>query len=82
MPESENITSQKIGLWCNWIFVALTAVCTHEACTVSGFQSSRYVCPCHGSQYSTTGAVLQGPATRSLQQFATRISGTVLTISL
>ena len=63
-------------------FAALTAVCTHEACTVSGFQSSRYVCPCHGSQYSTSGAVLQGPATRALQQFATRFANNVLTITL
>lgn len=63
-------------------FVALTAVCTHEQCTVSGFQSARYVCPCHGSQYSTTGAVLQGPATRALQQFGTRFANNVLTITL
>ena len=63
-------------------FVALTAVCTHEACTVTGFQNSRYVCPCHGSQYATNGTVVQGPATRSLQQFATRLAGNVLTITL
>ena len=63
-------------------FTALTAVCTHEQCTVTGFQNSRYVCPCHGSQYSTTGAVLQGPASRSLQTFATRFTNNVLTITL
>jgi Rieske Fe-S protein len=63
-------------------FVALTAICTHEACTVTGFQNSRYVCPCHGSQYTTTGAVVQGPAPRSLQQFATRFANNVLTITL
>ena len=63
-------------------FVALTAICTHEQCTVTGFQSSRYVCPCHGSQYSTTGAVVQGPASRALQQFATRFANNVLTITL
>jgi cytochrome b6-f complex iron-sulfur subunit len=62
-------------------FVALTAICTHEQCTVSGFQSSRYVCPCHGSQYSTTGAVLQGPATRALSQFSTRFANNILTIT-
>ena len=61
-------------------FVALTAICTHEQCTVSGFQNSRYVCPCHGSQYSTTGAVVQGPAARALQQFATTFTNNVLTI--
>jgi len=63
-------------------FTALTAICTHEQCTVTGFQSSRYVCPCHGSQYSTSGAVLQGPATRALQQFATRFTNNVLTITV
>ena len=63
-------------------FVALTAICTHEQCTVTGFQSSRYVCPCHGSQYSTSGTVVQGPATRALQQFATRFANNVLTITL
>jgi cytochrome b6-f complex iron-sulfur subunit len=63
-------------------FVALTAICTHEQCTVTGFQSARYVCPCHGSQYTTSGAVVQGPATRALQSFATRFANNVLTITL
>jgi len=63
-------------------FTALTAICTHEACTVTGFQNQRYVCPCHGSQYSLTGAVLQGPAPSALRQFATRLAGNVLTITI
>jgi cytochrome b6-f complex iron-sulfur subunit len=62
-------------------FVALTAVCTHEQCTVTGFQNSQYVCPCHGSQYSTSGAVTMGPATRALQQFSTQFSTPTLTIT-
>ena len=62
-------------------FVALTAICTHEQCTVTGFQSAHYVCPCHGSQYSTTGTVLMGPAPRALQQFATRFTAPTLTIT-
>jgi hypothetical protein len=32
-------------------FTALTAICTHQQCTVTGFADNRYVCPCHGSQY-------------------------------
>jgi nitrite reductase/ring-hydroxylating ferredoxin subunit len=62
-------------------FVALTAVCTHEGCTVTGFQNQTYVCPCHGSTYNTSGAVLSGPATRALQQFPTRFANNVLTIT-
>ena len=63
-------------------FTALTAICTHEACTVSGFQNQHYVCPCHGSEYTTSGAVVQGPAPAPLRQFATRLTGPVLTITV
>jgi cytochrome b6-f complex iron-sulfur subunit len=63
-------------------FVALTAVCTHEGCVVSNFSSGIYECPCHGSQYNTSGAVQKGPATRALNQFATSFSNNVLTIRL
>jgi Rieske Fe-S protein len=61
-------------------FSALTAICTHEACTVTGFQSQNYVCPCHGSRYGLTGVVLNGPAPSSLAQFQTEFSGNTLTI--
>lgn len=63
-------------------FTALTAVCTHESCIVTGFQDQRYVCPCHGSQYTTSGSVTKGPAPRALKQFATSFDGTTLTITL
>ena len=63
-------------------FTALTAICTHEQCTVTGFANSRYVCPCHGSQYTTSGAVANGPATRSLQQFPTTFANGVLTFTV
>jgi cytochrome b6-f complex iron-sulfur subunit len=63
-------------------FVALTAVCTHEACVITGFAGGRYVCPCHGSNFDTSGQVLQGPATRALRQYATSFAGGVLTITL
>ena len=63
-------------------FVAVTAICTHEQCTVTGFQNQRYVCPCHGSEYSTSGSVTKGPAVLALRQFTTRFASNVLTISL
>jgi cytochrome b6-f complex iron-sulfur subunit len=63
-------------------FTALTAICTHEGCEVSGFASPEFVCPCHGSRYTTSGAVVAGPATRALRQFTTRFANNVLTITL
>lgn len=63
-------------------FAAVTAVCTHEACTINGISGSIYVCPCHGSQFSATGGVVKGPAAQPLRQFTTRFSGNVLTITL
>jgi Rieske Fe-S protein len=63
-------------------FTAVTATCTHQSCTITGFENSDYVCPCHGSRFTTSGAVVNGPAQRALQQFATTFDGTVLTVSV
>jgi cytochrome b6-f complex iron-sulfur subunit len=62
-------------------FTALTAVCTHEGCIVSTFQTQTFECPCHGSQYNTSGSVLRGPATRALTQFSTNFTNNVLTVT-
>jgi cytochrome b6-f complex iron-sulfur subunit len=61
---------------------ALTAVCTHQGCTITNYQSQTYGCPCHGSEFSTTGAVRNGPAATALRQFSTQFVNNVLTISL
>jgi cytochrome b6-f complex iron-sulfur subunit len=63
-------------------FTVLTAVCTHEGCTVEGFRNSTYVCPCHGSVYSTSGAVINGPATQPLRQFASTFANGVLSFNV
>jgi cytochrome b6-f complex iron-sulfur subunit len=63
-------------------FAALTAMCTHQACLVSGFGGGNYVCPCHGSQFATNGRVVGGPAPAPLRQFQTQFSGNVLTVVL
>lgn len=62
-------------------YQALSKICTHEGCIV-GFNGTEVVCPCHGSRYSTAGAVLNGPATRALTKYKTEVSGNILTISL
>jgi cytochrome b6-f complex iron-sulfur subunit len=63
-------------------FTALTAICTHEQCTVTGFDNQRYVCPCHGSQYDTSGWVVNGPAPTALRVFPTQFSNSVLTFTV
>lgn len=63
-------------------FTALTATCTHQVCTVTGFANQVYVCPCHLSEFSTNGSVVQGPAPSPLRQFATVFANNVLTISI
>ena len=48
-------------------FRALSAVCKHLGCTVFWVETtSTYDCPCHGSVYDTTGAVISGPAPKPL----------------
>ncbi len=61
-------------------FNAMSAICTHQTCTITGYANGEFVCPCHGSTYSTTGQVLGGPAPRSLQPFNTSFANNVLTI--
>ena len=38
-------------------FTAIDAICTHEACTITGADGATYVCPCHGSRYNRSGQV-------------------------
>jgi len=63
-------------------FSALTAVCTHEGCTVDSFNGQLYTCPCHGSKYTTAGGVANGPANRSLTVFPSTLTGTTLTFTV
>ena len=62
-------------------FVALSAICTHQTCTITGFGNQTYVCPCHGSTFDTSGHVLGGPAPAPLHQYPTSFAGGVLTIT-
>jgi len=63
-------------------YSALSAICTHQGCTVRFNSSAANVqCPCHGSVYSTSGSVLNGPATMALQSYAVSLEGDILTIT-
>jgi len=61
-------------------FTALSARCTHQACAVTNYAGNAFVCPCHGSQFDTSGRVLNGPATVPLSSYQTDFTNGVLTI--
>ncbi len=61
--------------------IALSSICTHQGCKVSyNHGNSNLPCPCHGSIFSTNGAVLQGPAQTALQKHKVSREGDILTI--
>lgn len=64
-------------------FVALSSICTHQGCTVGYNKNAGDIeCPCHGSVYSTSGSVINGPAPSPLRSYPVTVTGTVLSISL
>ena len=64
-------------------YIALSSVCTHSGCRVSyNHADGNLPCPCHGSIFSTVGAVVQGPADAPLTKYAVSQEGDVLTIAL
>jgi cytochrome b6-f complex iron-sulfur subunit len=62
-------------------FTALSATCTHQACEITGYAGQDFLCPCHGSEFDTSGRVVRGPAFVALPQFQTQFANEVLTIS-
>lgn len=61
---------------------ALTSVCTHSACDRNWtFTNNKFTCTCHGSEFDTSGTVLQGPANQPLRSFSTSVSGSILTVT-
>jgi Rieske Fe-S protein len=55
---------------------AVDMTCTHKGCDVDWDAArTRIVCPCHGSKFDATGAVLEGPAKRPLASYAVRVDG-------
>lgn len=49
-------------------YVASLLKCTHQGCELD-VGGGIYSCPCHGSEFSTQGTLLQGPAEKDLKTF-------------
>jgi ubiquinol-cytochrome c reductase iron-sulfur subunit len=49
-------------------WLILVGVCTHLGCTPTfgGGEYKGWFCPCHGSQYDTSGRIRKGPAPKNL----------------
>ena len=68
-------------------WLVLVGVCTHLGCTPKGQavvdargEYGGYFCPCHGSQYDTSGRIRKGPAPFNLEVPVYEIAGTKLKI--
>ncbi len=58
----------------NPAYLIMKAACTHLGCIPVGVTEAGYLgeyggwfCPCHGSQYDTSGRIRQGPAPKNLE---------------
>ena len=54
--------------------IAVNPTCPHRGCAVAwqGAQE-KFVCPCHGAEFSAEGKVLKGPAKGPLKAYAVKI---------
>lgn len=63
--------------------VAVNPVCPHAGCIVKweGDQS-KFVCPCHDSEFDSRGQVTKGPAARDLASYPVEVEGQTILVKL
>jgi Rieske Fe-S protein len=63
-------------------FVAFSAVCTHQGCSVATVLDGTINCPCHGSKFNIKdGSVAGGPAPRPLPKVQITVDGTSIKLA-
>jgi cytochrome b6-f complex iron-sulfur subunit len=63
-------------------FLAIDLKCTHKGCELAyeNKTGEKFVCPCHGSAFSTAGQVLNGPASKPTMVYKTAFKGGTVTV--
>lgn len=63
-------------------FIAVSSACTHEGTQLSySTKNNNFQCSSHGSVFSTTGSVINGPAIIALKSYKVSRSVDILTIT-
>ncbi|RFZ91924.1 hypothetical protein D0C36_10775 [Mucilaginibacter conchicola] len=63
-------------------FTAVQVACTHQGTAINyNTNQGKFICPNHGSEFSTSGAVVVGPATQPLKKYTVTIDGDNLTVA-
>ncbi len=63
-------------------FTAVQVACTHQGTSIAyNLAQGIFICPNHGSEFSTSGAVVMGPATSNLKVYTVAINSGILTVS-
>ncbi len=45
-----------------------SAHCTHLGCSIHEFKDGKFICPCHGSEFTLDGEAVKGPAYQPLEK--------------
>ena len=62
-------------------FLAMSRTCTHLSCTVPWVSGeSKFICPCHSSEFDIRGEVINPPAPRALDLYPVSIENNVLKV--
>lgn len=62
-------------------YTASLMQCTHKGCELN-VEGDLFSCPCHGSEFTKTGEVIEGPAIEALKTFKTTLDNTHIYVHL
>jgi menaquinol-cytochrome c reductase iron-sulfur subunit len=59
----------------------LSSVCPHLGCAVRWIgQKDRFICPCHGGTFTSTGVHVSGPPLRAMDELESKVENGVLKV--